>query len=110
MDGKSSIFVTDTFYEEPTTTTYLEDLFQTSSEKNQIMTQSTSTEGSTPGILNDNLELPQGLGGDFPPLFDKVTPNRIHHMLHELTTSKGIDGVYVFIFQGLKIFNIHIIL
>ena len=92
----------DTFYEEPTTTTYLEDLFQISSEKNQIMTQSTSTEGSTPGILNDNLELPQGLGGDFPPLFDKVTPNRIHHMLHELTTSKGIDGVYVSRFKNFK--------
>merc|ERR550532_639519 len=30
---------------------------------------------------------------DFPQLFDKVTPNRIHHMLRELTTSKGVDGV-----------------
>lgn len=83
-----SIFVTDTFYEEPTTTELSEDFNESSKE---IKEQETTTE--IQGIKDiDILEQPKEMDTDFPHLFDKVTPNRIHHMLHELTTSKGIDG------------------
>ena len=83
-----SIFVTDTFYEEPTTTEFSEDYYHGSKEINE---QETTTE--TQEIKDiDILEHPKEMETDFPQLFDKVTPNRIHNMLHELTTSKGIDG------------------
>ena len=86
VEGKASIFVTDTFYEEPEPATEIpEELY------NDINIKQTTTEKQE--IRNiDILEQPQEMETDFPPLFDKVTPNRIHHMLHELTTSKGMDG------------------
>ena len=86
INGKASIFVTDTFYEKPEPATEISvDLYH------DIKEQETTTERQE--IRNiDILEQPQEMETDFPPLFDKVTPNRIHHMLHELTTSKGMDG------------------
>ena len=83
-----SIFVTDTFYEEPTTTGYSEDFYNGS---NEVKEQEITTETQETKSI-DILEQPQEMETDFPKLFDKVTPNRIHHMLHELTTSKGVDG------------------
>ena len=83
-----SIFVTDTFYEEPTTTGYSEDLYNGS---NEVREQETTTDRQKTMSI-DILEQPQEMETDFPQLFDKVTPNRIHHMLRELTTSKGVDG------------------
>ena len=83
-----SLFVTETFYEEPTTTEFSEEFYEGSKE---IQEQETTTERQ--GMKDiDILEQPKEMETDFPQLFDKVTPNRIHHMLHELTTSKGIDG------------------
>lgn len=83
-----SIFVEDTFYEEPTTIEFSEDVYDGTKE---IKEQETTTE--IQGIKDiDILEQPKEMETDFPQLFDKVTPNRIHNMLHELTTSKGIDG------------------
>ena len=89
MESRPSIFVTDTFYEEPTTTEISEDLYNGSDE---VKEQETTTERQENENI-DILEQPQEMEKtDFPHLFDKVTPNRIHHMLHELTTSKGVDG------------------
>ena len=83
-----SIFVTETVYEEPTTTEFSEEFYEASKE---IKEHETTTERQ--GMKDiDILEQPKEMETDFPQLFDKVTPNRIHHMLHELTTSKGIDG------------------
>ena len=88
VESRPSIFVTDTFYEEPTTTEFSEDLYNGS---NEVKEQETTTERQETENI-DILEQPQEMETDFPHLFDKVTPNRIHHMLHELTTSKGVDG------------------
>ena len=88
MESRPSIFVTDTFYEEPTTTEISEDLYNGS---NEVKEQETTTERQETENI-DILEQPHKMETDFPKLFDKVTPNRIHHMLHELTTSKGVDG------------------
>ena len=88
MESRPSIFVTDTFYEEPTTTEFSEDLYNGS---NEVKEQETTTERQETENI-DILEQPEEMETDFPHLFDKVTPNRIHHMLHELTTSKGVDG------------------
>ena len=89
MESRPSIFVTDTFYEEPTTTEFSDDLYNGS---NEVKEQETTTERQETENI-DILEQPQEMETDFPHLFDKVTPNRIHHMLHELTTSKGVDGM-----------------
>lgn len=89
MEGRASNFVTDSVYEKPTTREFLEDL---NYESNESMDEETTTKVQGLKII-DVVEQPQELETDFPKLFDKVTPNRIHNIIHELTTSKGMDGM-----------------